>query len=163
MAQSANKFIIRSFDPESHEVMVYFRDFRTVTPIIIKLPVIDGLHPEGQDLENYILSFMPVIEEKKPVEIAKNADYILGLVKETTRLPSKVSEAKAAAIAKRSTLLYQSDWTQLPDVQHTLDDEEKLRWGQYRQDLRDITKQSGWPTDISWPKMPFLFEVTIYE
>ena len=27
-------------------------------------------------------------------------------------------------------------------------------WGIYRQDLRDITAQPGWPLNIDWPKSP---------
>lgn len=163
MVQLADKFHICSFNPEKHEITVYFRDYRTVAPALIKLPVVDGLYPEGQALENYILSFQPVVPQEEPKIDVRNADYITGLVKEPTKLPSKVIEAKKAAIRKRAMMLYESDWTQLPDAQATLDAEEKIRWLKYRQDLRDITRQPGWPLNIVWPKQPFLFEVTAYE
>jgi len=163
MVQLANKFHICSFNPEKHEIAVYFRDHRTVAPVLIRLPVVDGLYPEGQDLENYILSFRPIVPQEEPRVDARNAEYIAGLVKEPTKLSSKVINAKKAAIQKRATMLYGSDWTQLPDAQASLDEEEKIRWKQYRQDLRDITKQHGWPLDVIWPKQPFLFEVTMYE
>lgn len=163
MVQLANKFHICSFNPEKHEIAVYFRDHRTVAPVLIRLPVVDGLYPEGQDLENYILSFQPIVPQEEPRVDARNAEYIAGLVKEPTKLPSKVINAKKAAIHKRTMMLYGSDWTQLPDAQETLDEEEKIRWKRYRQDLRDITKQPGWPLDVVWPKQPFLFEVTMYE
>lgn len=39
----------------------------------------------------------------------------------------------------RNTLLQQSDWTQLPDVDLTT--AEKTHWKQYRQELRDMTDQ----------------------
>ena len=56
------------------------------------------------------------------------------------------------AYSKRSSLLYQSDWTQLPDNQLT--QTEITIWREYRQQLRDITLQSGFPTEITWPVAP---------
>lgn len=57
-------------------------------------------------------------------------------------------EIIAQAIAKRNTLLVNSDWTQLPDVTVVGD------WKTYRQLLRDITSQTGFPNDIDWPISP---------
>ena len=51
---------------------------------------------------------------------------------------------------RRQILLAQSDWTQLPDV-HIAD---KEAWAVYRQALRDITEQPGFPTDVVWPEAP---------
>jgi len=50
----------------------------------------------------------------------------------------------------RDALLKQSDWTQLPDVSQATKD----LWATYRQALRDITSQSGFPTSINWPVTP---------
>ena len=52
--------------------------------------------------------------------------------------------------AQRGRLLAQSDWTQLPDVPLTTKEE----WAVYRQALRDITEQSGFPTAVVWPTAP---------
>ena len=54
------------------------------------------------------------------------------------------------AKTKRNRLLYETDWTQMPDV--TLAN--KAAWATYRQALRDITEQSGYPTNIIWPTPP---------
>lgn len=51
---------------------------------------------------------------------------------------------------RRNDLLQQSDWTQLPDVPL----ETKEAWATYRQALRDITAQSGYPFTIVWPTPP---------
>ena len=51
---------------------------------------------------------------------------------------------------RRNELLQQSDWTQLPDVPQATKD----LWATYRQSLRDITTQSGFPTDVVWPSQP---------
>jgi hypothetical protein len=60
------------------------------------------------------------------------------------------AELIATAIVKRSQLLMQSDWTQLPDVPLAT----KTAWAAYRQALRDITLQAGYPQVISWPIQP---------
>lgn len=51
---------------------------------------------------------------------------------------------------ERSRLLNLSDWTQLPDVPLNT----KSQWAAYRQQLRDITAQSGYPFDVVWPVAP---------
>lgn len=51
--------------------------------------------------------------------------------------------------AKRDGLLKESDWTQIPDC--TVD---KTVWATYRQALRDITDQAGFPFNITWPTKP---------
>lgn len=50
----------------------------------------------------------------------------------------------------RGTLLTQSDWTQLPDVPQATKD----LWATYRQALRDITAQPGFPHNVTWPEQP---------
>lgn len=51
---------------------------------------------------------------------------------------------------ERNTLLAKSDWTQLPDVPLAT----KEAWAAYRQALRDITEQPGFPFDVVWPEPP---------
>jgi hypothetical protein len=53
---------------------------------------------------------------------------------------------------ERNTLLSKSDWTQYPDS--PLSAEQKTAWVTYRQALRDIPTQSGFPSDITWPTKP---------
>lgn len=60
--------------------------------------------------------------------------------------------AVSDVIAKRDKLLLDSDWTQLPDV--PLTEEQKTAWATYRQELRDIPQQSGYPFDVIWPTAP---------
>jgi hypothetical protein len=60
------------------------------------------------------------------------------------------NDAQAASVrAERSTKLAASDWTQLADS--TAD---KAAWATYRQALRDITAQAGFPWTIDWPAQP---------
>lgn len=60
--------------------------------------------------------------------------------------------AKAEAVAKRGSLLLASDWTQLPNG--PLPQAKQEEWAIYRQALRDITGQSGFPLTIQWPSQP---------
>jgi len=61
------------------------------------------------------------------------------------------SEEQLAAQARsqRDTLLSQSDWTQVPDAPV-----DQTAWAEYRQALRDVPQQNGFPTDITWPTKP---------
>ena len=52
---------------------------------------------------------------------------------------------------RRDRLLQRSDWTALPDV--PMAGGARAQWAQYRQALRDITKQSD-PDAIVWPEPP---------
>jgi hypothetical protein len=50
----------------------------------------------------------------------------------------------------RNQLLSKCDWTQTKDVSDYI----SSNWIQYRQDLRDITAQPGFPLDVIWPIEP---------
>jgi hypothetical protein len=51
--------------------------------------------------------------------------------------------------AERNRRLAECDWTQLPDAPV-----DKSVWSAYRQELRDITNQPGFPWEITWPEKP---------
>lgn len=70
--------------------------------------------------------------------------------------PPPPSEDELAVQAKeeRNRLLAESDWTQLPDARAAMGTEKAAEWDAYRQALRDITEQSGFPTEIDWPVKP---------
>ena len=50
---------------------------------------------------------------------------------------------------ERNKLLAESDWTQVADAPV-----EKAAWAIYRQALRDITEQDGFPNAVNWPVSP---------
>ena len=54
--------------------------------------------------------------------------------------------------AERDILLAQCDWTVLPDV--ILTEPQKALWLTYRQDLRELPEQTGFPFDVVWPTKP---------
>lgn len=53
---------------------------------------------------------------------------------------------------KRNDLLSNCDWTQLADA--PLIQVEKDAWATYRQELRDVTNQEGFPLNVVWPNPP---------
>jgi len=53
---------------------------------------------------------------------------------------------------KRGKLLYESDWTQIPN--NPLTNEQQQAWAVYRQALRDVPAQAGFPWNIQWPEQP---------
>jgi spermidine/putrescine-binding protein len=64
----------------------------------------------------------------------------------------KYDDAVNVAIPQRNELLYASDWTQIPN--NPLTAEKQQEWAVYRQELRDITIQAGYPFNIVWPVQP---------
>jgi len=68
---------------------------------------------------------------------------------ETAYKAMKDAEQAKSVRASRTQLLKDCDWTQIADS--TAD---KTAWATYRQQLRDITAQSGFPWTITWPDAP---------
>lgn len=64
--------------------------------------------------------------------------------------PQKTAdELQAEARAQRNQLLAASDWTQVADAPV-----HKAAWATYRQALRDISAQEGFPWAVVWPTQP---------
>lgn len=63
-----------------------------------------------------------------------------------------ISEAVATEVrARRDASLRACDWTQMTDAPLTA--EQRAAWSTYRQALRDLPTQAGFP-DVSWPTPP---------
>jgi hypothetical protein len=52
----------------------------------------------------------------------------------------------------RDQRLSACDWTQLADVK--LDAQQQSEWKKYRQALRDVPSQAGFPWNVTWPTQP---------
>ena len=64
-------------------------------------------------------------------------------------IAAKDAEQAKAIRTQRNQLLAESDWTQLADAPV-----DKTIWSVYRQSLRDISSQKGFPWDVVWPEKP---------
>jgi len=61
-----------------------------------------------------------------------------------------VDEQQAKSVrSSRDEKLKDTDWTQVEDAPV-----DKTVWATYRQELRDLTKQSGFPWEVTWPDAP---------
>ncbi|MBM3365369.1 MAG: hypothetical protein FJY48_06620 [Betaproteobacteria bacterium] len=71
----------------------------------------------------------------------------------TAEEKAEINTQKAAAVRReRNTKLSECDWTQLDDT--PLENVAKARWANYRQALRDVPAQSGFPFNVIWPDQP---------
>ena len=78
-------------------------------------------------------------EEELQEYYAKNTEWEAG-----------ANDRAAAEIRKeRDAKLTDSDWTQVADAPVN-----KAAWATYRQALRDIPSQAGFPNEVTWPVEP---------
>lgn len=68
----------------------------------------------------------------------------------TNEEAAQLTEAKKNEVrAERNRLIAESDWTQVADAPV-----DKAAWAAYRQVLRNITSQPGFPFEVQWPDTP---------
>ena len=71
----------------------------------------------------------------------------------TPATPEQIAERTSAKESEvrqqRNALLSACDWTQLPDAPVPA-----APWAAYRQELRDVTAQAGFPWQVVWPEEP---------
>ncbi|MGE4191776.1 MAG: tail fiber assembly protein [Pseudodesulfovibrio sp.] len=85
------------------------------------------------------------------VWIADDPDLAVG---DTIDNLDELIEADAAMTvrAERDALLTACDWTLLRDA--PLSTEQVAEWAAYRQELRDVPQQAGFPQAVTWPEAP---------
>jgi hypothetical protein len=75
---------------------------------------------------------------------------------ETPATPEQIAERTATKASEvrqqRNELLSACDWTQLADS--PLDADTKLAWQLYRETLRMVPEQLGFPWNVEWPPVP---------
>lgn len=64
-------------------------------------------------------------------------------------IASATASQAAQVRSLRNRLLAECDWTQLPDAPVNAQ-----AWANYRQQLRDISSQTGFPWTVEWPTQP---------
>ena len=65
---------------------------------------------------------------------------------------TRTAQQEAMIRSQRDNLLAACDYTRLDDVQ--MDINTRQQWAAYRQALRDITSQTGFPWSVEWPVAP---------
>jgi hypothetical protein len=64
-------------------------------------------------------------------------------------IAAKDAEQAKSVRAERNSLIAECDWTQVEDSPV-----DKAAWATYRQELRDLTLQAGFPFDVTYPTKP---------
>jgi hypothetical protein len=94
------------------------------------------------------------IENGEPVEISAKPSPYAEFDYNTKAWVLNSALATADVIQKRQKLLVTSDWTDTLSAKNRLGDELYNQWQTYRQALRDITLQPGYPANVEWPTIP---------
>lgn len=61
----------------------------------------------------------------------------------------RIEEMAQSIRTQRNQMLSDSDWTQISDAPV-----DKNAWAAYRQELREVPQQDGFPHNVQWPVMP---------
>jgi hypothetical protein len=83
------------------------------------------------------------------IDTVENGVTTTALQHETAYKAQKDAEQAKSVRATRDEKLKDSDWTQVADAPV-----DKAAWATYRQALRDVTAQDGFPWTITWPEKP---------
>jgi len=104
--------------------------------------------PTQQPADNYLTNLERTAVKQGPDWLEKWT--------ETPATPEQITErtdAKAADVrSERNQYLAACDWTQLADS--PLDADTKSAWALYREALRMLPEQTGFPWNVQWPPQP---------
>jgi hypothetical protein len=118
--------------------VVYSSSGRPTQHIGARLPF------EGESLEAVIRMFAPVPywSELESSVVAPS----VGVSGQISEIEIPLSDRVRI---ERDAALSASDWTQVADAPV-----DKTAWATYRQALRDIPQQAGFPDNVTWPSSP---------
>jgi hypothetical protein len=143
---------ILSFDELTAQIVV---EFDGMPPMAIDLVIDeDGNVPVADELDTAIRMYYPSWVQERNSKLAKgvkNANAIKNLIAPAP--PPSIDFLKNSIRSARNKILFDTDWTQLPDA--PLTEEQKFIWAEYRQALRDITEQAEFPENVTFPDQPF--------
>jgi hypothetical protein len=92
---------------------------------------------------------------KEGIPVKQGSDWVQ-VWEVTDATPSEIADRtnqQANSVRdEREQKLAACDWTQLDDT--PLSNTTKVAWAAYRQALRDIPSQSGFPWNVTWPQQP---------
>lgn len=142
-----HNYKIREFNASNGTMVI---EFEGLQPLNFWVPNNGTSYLSGQELEDAIQALYPSweVEQKQNIANLAGGEVIQSLVEPATPTISAADQARMT----RNHLLYLSDWTQIPN--NSLTTEKQTAWETYRQALRDITNQAGFPDSINWPVAP---------
>ena len=104
---------------------------------------INDAHGAGKWYTKYILG--PVFTDTT----AEDGTVTTAAEHEAAYKAMKDEEQAKAVRQQRGEKLKETDWTQVADAPV-----DKAAWATYRQALRDVTAQAGFPWNVEWPTQP---------
>jgi len=134
-----------------------YTNFGAETDVTVLFPHTEAATIDGYELTPIIAADAPSIDEQLQRRVVHGPDLVNGVwtiwysVENLTEAEKENMRQMEAAQVRvfRNKRLADCDWTQLADS--PVDD---LAWAKYRQELRDIPKQAGFPFSVVWPKEP---------
>lgn len=137
---------IRSVDLSKGSFVI---EFDGVEPLNFWIPFNENGYLTGDELENAIQLLYPWhIQHAQNVSSFTNGAQIAARVEAAPAPETTANDIRN----HRNMLLIRSDWTQVADAPLTA--EQKAAWAIYRQALRDVTEQPGFPASVAWPEVP---------
>lgn len=117
----------------------------------IKNPKYNAFGTIDVEYQHPVYGWIPFTANPSDTEVVSKEIYDIALAMgpEAYVAPPVPKPTESQIRAERDSLLSASDWTQLPDAPV-----DRAAWAVYRQALRDITSQEGFPTDVVWPIKP---------
>jgi hypothetical protein len=103
-------------------------------------------------LEGYYSDTQFYVENNVPVAMPTRPTGFVVFDYQTKSWIADIGQASASVLSQRFNLLSESDWTQIPN--NPLSTAQQEVWATYRQELRDIPQQSGYPFNVVWPVAP---------
>jgi hypothetical protein len=106
-------------------------------------PVLEGPRPDTTPPYEYVAR--DGVEEVDGQWFTK---YVVAEYDDEVKVLMDADRARAVR-TDRNQRLSDCDWTQLPDAPV-----DAAVWAVYRQELRDVTGQDGFPWNVTWPEEP---------
>jgi hypothetical protein len=132
--------------------------YNQTTGKILRIVQTDAIERQLGENESYIEGNynydLYYIADDEPVEIPEKTSPYEEFNYTTKQWELNPELAIKEVLPKRRQLLLNSDWTDTLSAKTRLGDELYNQWQTYRQALRDITAQPGYPYTVEWPTIP---------
>ena len=135
-----------NFHPETGTLELYIHELGY--NLSIEIPIDGDKFLTGDELMSYIAGFIPVhsIQRKKQLANVTNADEFKQFISTKNDTETLATSIRAMRHAK----LVECDWVVLPDAGFS--PEQMKIFLEYRQKLRDVPQQPGFPHNVEWPE-----------
>ena len=132
-------------------------NYGTPQPDLLEIFPQTDIAQQGYSVVAVALVTQPTIDTKTQ-SVAEGAPALVnGVWTQTWEVTTLSAEQQAALTSNQAALVRQQrngkltacDWTQVADAPV-----DKAAWATYRQALRDLPKEAGFPWDMTWPTEP---------